>query len=71
MPPRKKPRLGTPESLRGALDGLRVHIIHCKDTIEAGDHINHAICDQVRELVTALGLGAEILPTDQGMRLQF
>jgi cAMP phosphodiesterase len=76
-PLRKKPRKGSGSSsasneggLRGALDGLRVHIIHCKDTMENGDRpIGHLICDQVRDLVQAMGLGAEILPTDQGMRI--
>lgn len=72
-PPRKKPRtdgLASVEHLRGALSGLRVHVIHCKDTMEIVDRpTNHVICDQIRELVEERGLGAEILPTDQGTRI--
>jgi hypothetical protein len=61
------------ERLRGALDGLRVRIIHCKDADEHSGPgrrpVSHVICDQIRALVDAQGLGAEILPTDQGTRI--
>lgn len=59
------------ESLRGALNGVRVFVIHCK---EDGDvaydrPINHINTDQVRALVEMKGLGAEILAADQGMHI--
>lgn len=61
----------TPDSLRGALAGVRVFITHCKDD---GDGvrdrpINHINTDQVRALVEMKGLGAEILAADQGMHI--
>jgi hypothetical protein len=58
------------ETLRGALDGLRVHVIHCKDTMEASNRpISHIICDQILHLLLPLGLGVQILPTNQGTRI--
>ncbi|KAI0048231.1 hypothetical protein FA95DRAFT_1107241 [Auriscalpium vulgare] len=58
-------------TLRGALSGVRVYIIHCKDDLEdAFDRpINHVIRDQVKTLVEMKGLGAEILSADQGTRI--
>lgn len=60
----------SPEALHGALDGLRVFIVHCKDGNTDQDRpINHIITEQVRALVETKGLGAEILSADQGMRI--
>lgn len=59
------------ESLYGALHGVRVFVIHCKDSSKTASNypINHVITDQVRALVEAKRLGAEILAADQGMRI--
>lgn len=58
------------EDLRGALDGLRVYVIHCKDGSDADDTpMREVIVAQVRALVEAKGLGAEILAAEQGMRI--
>ncbi len=70
---RKKKRRNTESmpDLRGSLTGLRVCIIHCKDdmlgTFE--EPIHKVIAGQVRELVDAKGLGAEIVAVEQGMQI--
>lgn len=73
-PARKKSKLNPLplESLYGALDGVRIFVIHCKDGNEVGCNrsINHVITDQVRVLVEAKRLGAQILAADQGMRIE-
>ncbi|KII88896.1 hypothetical protein PLICRDRAFT_40534 [Plicaturopsis crispa FD-325 SS-3] len=73
-PARKKKKANpiTPEALYGALDGLRVYVIHCKDSIhgDCDQPMNHVITDQVRALVEERRLGAEILAVDQGMRIE-
>ena len=58
-------------SLRGALDGLRVYVIHCKDDIQKAydEPIHKVIAGQVRELVEAKGLGAEIVAVEQSMHI--
>ncbi|KAI9067073.1 hypothetical protein FKP32DRAFT_1564511 [Trametes sanguinea] len=55
--------------VRGALAGLRVYIIHCKDDLkETFDRpIHEVIAGQVRALVDDRGLGAEIIAVEQGM----
>ncbi|CDO69007.1 hypothetical protein BN946_scf184834.g14 [Trametes cinnabarina] len=55
--------------VRGALAGLRVYIIHCKDDLhETYDRpIQEVIAGQVRTLVNDRGLGAEIIAVEQGM----
>lgn len=72
-PVRKKSKANpiSPESLVGALDGVRIIIIHCKDGKQPAysQPINQVIRDEVHKLVYAKGLGAEILAADQGMRL--
>ncbi|KAF7974064.1 hypothetical protein HWV62_13473 [Athelia sp. TMB] len=73
-PTRKKAKANpvSSEDLVGALDGLRVFVTHCKD----GDDclldlpINHIITNQVKALVEARRLGAEILVADQGMCIE-
>ena len=71
--PRKKKRRNTDSlpSVKGALEGLRVYIIHCKDDIEKkfDEPIHKVIADQVRELVDAKELGAEIIAVEQGMHI--
>lgn len=60
----------SPEALHGALDGVRVYVVHCKDGSGTENRpINHIIADQVRALADAKGLGVEILAVDQGMRI--
>ena len=57
--------------LRGSLTGLRVYIIHCKDDLLGNFEapIHKVIAGQVRELVDAKGLGAEIVAVEQGMEI--
>lgn len=63
------------EQLRGALAGIRLFIIHCKDPLTADDlsdpsrPIAHVITDQVKALVGAEQLGLEVLPAEQGTRI--
>jgi len=63
------------EQLRGALTGVRLFIIHCKDPLTADDlsdpsrPIAHVITDQVKALVGAEQLGLEVLPAEQGTRI--
>ncbi|KAL7283169.1 hypothetical protein ACG7TL_002595 [Trametes sanguinea] len=55
--------------VRGALSGLRVYIIHCKDDLQETyeSPIHEVITGQVRTLVDDRGLGAEIVAVEQGM----
>jgi len=63
------------EQLRGALAGVRLFIIHCKDplTVDAisdpSRPIAHVITDQVKALVGLEQLGLEVLPAEQGTRI--
>jgi hypothetical protein len=63
------------EQLRGALAGVRLFIIHCKDPLTAdvvsdpSRPIAHVITDQVKALVGAEQLGLEVLPAEQGTRI--
>ena len=63
------------EQLRGALAGVRLFIIHCKDPLTAdatsdpSRPIAHVIADQVKALVGAEQLGLEVLPAEQGTRI--
>jgi cAMP phosphodiesterase len=72
-PMRKKHKSNpiSPPNLRGALRGLRIYITHCKDNLDnAYDRrISHVIVDEVKTLIEAQGLGAEILAAEQGMRI--
>ncbi|KAJ6606580.1 cAMP phosphodiesterases class-II-domain-containing protein [Mycena vulgaris] len=77
-PARKKQRRNNtaiappPTDVRGALDGVRVFIIHCKDTLDgAPDRPNQTlIIEQIKALVEVKGLGVEILAARQGMRIR-
>ncbi|KAI0933822.1 hypothetical protein AcW1_005543 [Taiwanofungus camphoratus] len=68
---RKKQRRDQVSSFRGALNGVRVYIIHCKDDIHGhyDRPINHVIADEVRALVDAQELGVQIIAVDQGMQI--
>jgi cAMP phosphodiesterase len=59
------------DELRGALDGVRVYVIHCKDdmTRDFNKPMRDIIVPQVRALVEGKGLGAQILAAEQGMRI--
>jgi hypothetical protein len=61
-----------PELLRGALEGVQVYIMHCKDDI-AGKHpeapIQHVIAGQVRALVEQAGLGCDVHAVEQGSHI--
>jgi len=60
------------EDLGSALHGVRVFIMHCKDDVN-GVHdrpVRDIIVEQVRDLVVARGLGADILGAVQGMHIE-
>jgi len=69
--PRKKQRKNAmpPEALYGALEGLKVYIMHCKELYSTERPINHVIGDQCRELLAPHKLGVELLTADQGMKI--
>ncbi|KIK95855.1 hypothetical protein PAXRUDRAFT_350984 [Paxillus rubicundulus Ve08.2h10] len=69
--PRKKQKGNplAPEALHGALNGLRVYIMHCKENFNTERPINHVIGDQCRELLAPHNLGLELLTADQGMKI--
>ncbi|KAI0295495.1 cAMP phosphodiesterases class-II-domain-containing protein [Russula brevipes] len=56
----------------GPLAGLRVYIVHCKEDLEQkySRPIYHVIRDEVKALVQARGLGAEVLSAEQGMTIR-
>ncbi|KAL4074702.1 cyclic-AMP phosphodiesterase [Scleroderma yunnanense] len=68
---RKKPKrdISSPDALHNALSGLRVYIMHCKETFTTERPINHVIGDQCRDLLKPHKLGVEILTADQGMKI--
>ncbi|OJA12041.1 hypothetical protein AZE42_02049 [Rhizopogon vesiculosus] len=69
--PRKRQRKNSmpPEALYGALEGLKVYIMHCKDMFLTERPINHVIGDQCRERLVPHKLGVELLTADQGMNI--
>ena len=72
-PARKRQKKNPPsiQDLRSALHGVRVFIMHCKDDV-SGVHdrpVRDIIVEQVRDLVVARGLGADILGAVQGMHI--
>lgn len=67
---RKKTNPITADDLRGALDGVRVFVIHCKHDVDSVEPIRTLIVEQVRALVEARGLGAEILAAEPGMSIR-
>lgn len=66
---KKKKDMTSPEVLHNALAGLRVYIMHCKETYTSDRPINHVISDQCRDLLKPHNLGVEILTADQGMQI--
>ncbi|KAJ7236721.1 cyclic-AMP phosphodiesterase [Mycena haematopus] len=76
-PVRKKQRMNPsiaspPDDLRGALNGVRVFVIHCKDTLDgAPDRPNQTlIIQQIKALLEVKELGVEILAARQGMHIR-
>jgi 3',5'-cyclic-nucleotide phosphodiesterase len=70
---RMDPSVPSPSSnLRGALDGVRVFVIHCKDTLDGAlDRPNQTlIIEQIKALLEVKELGVEILAARQGMRIR-
>jgi len=62
-----------PKQLEGALQGLTLVIIHCKETPEPlppGQKINDVIAQEVRQLVDTARLGIAVVAADQGMHIQ-
>ncbi|KZV94048.1 cyclic-AMP phosphodiesterase [Exidia glandulosa HHB12029] len=75
--PRKRPKVvaaaGDGE-LTGALRGVRVYIIHCKEQVSLDDDrpTPDAIAEEIRQhLLSGPDLGVEIVAVRQGMRLVF
>ncbi|KAI0320508.1 cyclic-AMP phosphodiesterase [Amylostereum chailletii] len=60
---RPNPVEASVDELRGALRGLRVYVMHCKNDM------GELITEQVKALVEAKGLGAEVLRVDQGTHI--
>ncbi|KAJ7043277.1 cAMP phosphodiesterases class-II-domain-containing protein [Mycena alexandri] len=75
-PMRKKQRMNPitapPSDLRGALDGVQVFVMHCKDTLDgAEDRPNQTlIIEQIKALLEVKELGVEISPVRQGARIR-
>ncbi|KAG2076059.1 hypothetical protein BDR04DRAFT_1090899 [Suillus decipiens] len=69
--PRRNPRANSipPEALYGALQGVKVYIMHCKEQFSTQRPINHVIGDQCRELLAPHQLGVQLLTADQGMKI--
>ena len=71
---RKKKKLNpiSLESLRGVLDGVTVHIMHCKSDVggKYDGPISQVIGAEVSALVEKKGLGVEIVVLEQGTRLR-
>ncbi|KAF8556897.1 cyclic-AMP phosphodiesterase [Imleria badia] len=69
--PRKKQKRAplAPEALHGALAGLKVYIMHCKEDFSTEGPISHVIADQCRERLVPHKLGLELLTADQGMKI--
>ncbi|TFK42791.1 cAMP phosphodiesterases class-II-domain-containing protein [Crucibulum laeve] len=69
---RQKKNHASVDELRGALNGVRIFIIHCKDdnTASPEERPCDVILQQVRGLVEGKELGAEILGAQQGMRIR-
>lgn len=66
---RQKRDMTSPEVLYSALAGLRVYLMHCKETFSSDRPINHVIRDQCRDLLKPHNLGVEVLTADQGMKI--
>ncbi|KAF9532425.1 cyclic-AMP phosphodiesterase [Crepidotus variabilis] len=59
------------EDLHGALDGLRVYVMHCKDMDrDDGRPAHDIIVEQCQQIVRDRRLGAEILAVVQGMHIE-
>jgi len=71
---RKKKKLNpiSLESLRGILNGVTVHIMHCKSDVggKYDGPISQVIGAEVRALIEKKGLGVEIVVLEQGTRIR-
>lgn len=69
--PRKRQRRNalSPEALHGALAGLRVYVMHCKEQFCTERPISEIIGEQCRERLEPHKLGLELLTADQGMKI--
>lgn len=70
----QRPEVTLPDrELKGALEGVRLVVIHCKATSETfppGKSIADVISAEVRELVKGVGLGLEVVAAKQGMTIE-
>ncbi|KZT03526.1 uncharacterized protein LAESUDRAFT_704515 [Laetiporus sulphureus 93-53] len=62
---------GMLNDLRGALEGIKLYIIHCKDDAQGAytEPMPQVIARQVRALVDAQELGLEVIAVEQGMHI--
>ncbi|ESK87529.1 cyclic-amp phosphodiesterase [Moniliophthora roreri MCA 2997] len=72
-PQRKRQKRNPPTvgELRGILEGVRVYIIHCKDSLEDLSHrpMREVIWEQVKSLMDPLEFGVEIISAAPGMHI--
>jgi hypothetical protein len=60
------------KELEGVLDGVRLVVIHCKDSMEPlppGMSIRDVILDEIRGLLDEARLGISVIAATQGARL--
>jgi cAMP phosphodiesterase len=74
-PPNKKQRLDpnlTNGVLKGVLAGVKVYIMHCKDSLDSSSAkpMREVIVEQIRELLEEKELGVEVIAVRQGMSLR-
>jgi cAMP phosphodiesterase len=70
-PARKKQKLNpiVQGDLAGVLDGLVIYIMHCKDNFDQKQPMRQVIVSQVKALVEARCLGAQVIAVEPGMRI--
>ena len=69
-PPAKRIKLQEPElDLAGALQGVRVYVIHCKETFDDDRRPTEVILGEIRELLVEHALGVEVEVARQGTRI--
>jgi len=66
----KRQRTDHGRSRAGALDGLKLYVIHCKAALNGADDQAQLIAQQIRTLVLQQELGIEVIAVVQGMRIE-
>ena len=67
---KRQKRIPTSLDLKGALTGLTVYVMHCKDDPETGISMREVIVSQVKALVEMKALGCTVIGVEQGMRIR-